>query len=111
MARPQVADGGDGRGVKLTTHLHLVPRYRMRTAIPPLHQYAFIVWCSVKAQENFNFYLLPLQRKLKKIKGNFIVNCDNHTAVGHNLTLLFIPFDPKSHKFPDSVRIKRFRFG
>jgi hypothetical protein len=33
------------------THLHLVPRSRMRVAIPPLHQYAFMAWCSVKAQE------------------------------------------------------------
>jgi hypothetical protein len=28
--------GESGRGVKLTTHLHLVPRSRMRGAIPPL---------------------------------------------------------------------------
>jgi len=33
-----VADlpGYSGRGVKLTTHLHLVPMLRMREAIPPL---------------------------------------------------------------------------
>jgi len=34
--------------VKLTTHFHLVPRSRMRGAIPPLPQYVFMVWCSVK---------------------------------------------------------------
>jgi hypothetical protein len=28
-----------GRDVKLTTHLHLVPRLRMRGAIPPLPQH------------------------------------------------------------------------
>jgi hypothetical protein len=39
-----------GRGVKLTTHLHLVPRSRMRGAIRPLPQYAFMACCSVKAQ-------------------------------------------------------------
>jgi hypothetical protein len=30
--------------------LHLVPRSRMYGAIPPLPLYAFMVWCSVKAQ-------------------------------------------------------------
>jgi hypothetical protein len=35
--------------VKLTTHLHLVPRSRMCGAIPPLPQYAFMAWCSVKS--------------------------------------------------------------
>jgi hypothetical protein len=42
--------GGSGRGVKLIPHLHLVPRSRMCGVIPPLHQYAFMTWCSVKAQ-------------------------------------------------------------
>jgi hypothetical protein len=40
--------GQSGRGVKLTTHLHLVPRSRMRRAIPPLLQHTFMAWCSVK---------------------------------------------------------------
>jgi hypothetical protein len=35
-------------GVKLTTHLHLVPRWRIRGSIPALPQYAFMAWCSVK---------------------------------------------------------------
>jgi len=35
--------------VKLTTHLHLVPKLRIRGAIPPLPQYD-MAWCSVKAQ-------------------------------------------------------------
>jgi hypothetical protein len=30
--------GWSGSGVKLTTHLHLVPRSKMRGAIPPLHE-------------------------------------------------------------------------
>jgi hypothetical protein len=34
--------------MKLTTHLHLVPRSRMRGAIPPLPQHAFMAWCSFK---------------------------------------------------------------
>jgi hypothetical protein len=36
-------------GVKLTTHLHLVPRSRMRGAISPLPQYS-MTWYSVIAQ-------------------------------------------------------------
>jgi hypothetical protein len=42
--------GYSGRGVKLTTHLPLVPRSKNRGAIPPLPKYAFLVWCSFKAQ-------------------------------------------------------------
>jgi hypothetical protein len=44
-----------GRGVKLTTYLHLVSSSRMRRAISPLLQYAFMAWFSVKAQGNFTF--------------------------------------------------------
>jgi hypothetical protein len=40
--------GKSGRGVKLTIHLHLVPRLRVRGAIHVLPQYAFMAWCSVK---------------------------------------------------------------
>jgi hypothetical protein len=32
------------RGVELTTHLHLVPRLKMRGAIPPLPRYVFMAW-------------------------------------------------------------------
>jgi len=41
------------------THLHLVPRLRMCEVIPPLPQYSFMVWCSVKknAQEQLYLYL------------------------------------------------------
>jgi hypothetical protein len=46
------------RGVKLTTHLHLVPTSRMRGgAIPPLPQYAFMALCSVKAQVKLYLHL------------------------------------------------------
>jgi hypothetical protein len=44
--------------VKLITHLHLVPRSRMRGALPPFPQYAYMAWCSFKAQRQI--YLLPL---------------------------------------------------
>jgi hypothetical protein len=49
--------GQSYRGVKLTTHPHLVPRLRMRGAILPLPQYAFTTWCSVKAQGQFYLFL------------------------------------------------------
>jgi hypothetical protein len=45
-------------GVKLTTHLHLVPKSRMSGAIPPFPQYAVMVWCSVKGQGQLDLLLL-----------------------------------------------------
>jgi len=50
-----------GRGVKLTTHLHVMPRSRMYGLIPPLPQYASMAWCLVEVQEQlylFTFYSL-----------------------------------------------------
>jgi hypothetical protein len=44
-----------GRGVRLTTHLHLVPRLRIRGAIPPLTQYVSLAWCLVKHRDDFSF--------------------------------------------------------
>jgi hypothetical protein len=38
--------------VKLVTHLQLVPRL-MRGALPPLPQYAFVVWCVVSHRDHF----------------------------------------------------------
>jgi len=40
----------------MTIHLHLVPRSRMRGAIPPLLQYVFMEWYLVKYRDNFTFY-------------------------------------------------------
>jgi hypothetical protein len=39
--------------VKLTTHLHLVLRSRIRGAIPPLPQYVFLPWRLVKHRDIF----------------------------------------------------------
>jgi hypothetical protein len=51
--------GKEARGVKLTAHLHLVPRSRVRGAIHALPQYAFLAWWSViKHRDNFTFTLL-----------------------------------------------------
>jgi len=44
-------------GVNLTTQLHLLPRSRIFGVIPPLPQYVFMAWFSVKAQGQL--YLLP----------------------------------------------------
>jgi hypothetical protein len=50
-------------GVKLTTHLHLVPRSSMGGVITSFPQYAFLVWCSVKAkgQLYFDLYILAVK--------------------------------------------------
>jgi hypothetical protein len=48
--------GQSDRGVKLTTHLHLVSRLKMRGAILPLPQYVFMAWCLVK-ERNFTLFL------------------------------------------------------
>jgi hypothetical protein len=42
--------GKSAGGVKMTTHLHLVPRSGIGGAIPLILQYAFMAWCSIKAQ-------------------------------------------------------------
>jgi hypothetical protein len=56
-----VSLGVSGRGVKLTTHLHLVPRSRMCGAIPPLPHYVCMAWRLVKHMDNFTFYLCKVQ--------------------------------------------------
>jgi hypothetical protein len=50
---------GGGRGVKLTTHLHLVPRLKNEWSYTSTPQYAFMAWCSAKRhRDNFTFTLL-----------------------------------------------------
>jgi len=51
---------GTGRGVKLTTRLHIGPRLRMRGAIPPLLQYVFMACFLVKRRDSFPFTLICL---------------------------------------------------
>jgi len=47
--------------VKLTTHLHLVPRSKNAWSYTSNPQYAFVAWCLVKHRDNFTFTfaLLP----------------------------------------------------
>jgi hypothetical protein len=40
-----------GRGVKLTTQFHVVPRSRMSGSTPPLPQYVFMAWWPVREIE------------------------------------------------------------
>jgi hypothetical protein len=47
--------GAVSLGVKLTTHLHLVPRLKNAWSYTSIPQYAFIAWCSVKAQGQLLF--------------------------------------------------------
>jgi len=53
--------------VKLTTHIHLVPRSRMREAIPPLPLYAFIASCSVKSAEATSFLCVGVRKMAVEI--------------------------------------------
>jgi hypothetical protein len=53
---------------------------RMCGSIPPLPQYAFMVWCSVKekkAQGQLYLYLLPYSK-------NFIQHIKLHITPGYN---------------------------
>jgi hypothetical protein len=43
--------------MKLTAHLHLAPRLRMRGAIPPLLPHIFMALYLVKQRDNFNILI------------------------------------------------------
>jgi hypothetical protein len=47
--------GWSSQVVKLTTHLHLVPRSSIHGTTPPLPQYVFMAWRLVKHRDNFTF--------------------------------------------------------
>jgi hypothetical protein len=51
---------------------------RMSGAIPPLPQYAFMAWCSVKAQEQFYLYLLHVCVVLFDFTLNCTTFCTNY---------------------------------
>jgi hypothetical protein len=87
--------GQSGRGAKLTTHLHPVPRSKNVWRYTSTPQYAFIAWCSVTAQGQLYFpLLLPLPlppdlgsnlRSPKHEAIRFRFPCDSFTAV-HSLS-------------------------
>jgi hypothetical protein len=41
--------------VKLTSHLHIMPRSRMHGVILPVSQFAFMAWCSAKVKRRGSF--------------------------------------------------------
>jgi hypothetical protein len=47
--------GGTATGAWSWLHLHLVPRLRMRWAVPPLLQYVFMAWCVINHRDYFAF--------------------------------------------------------
>jgi len=53
---PMGSRGLSSWGVKLTTHLHLLPRSENEYSYTSTPQYAFMAWCSVlKNSDNFAF--------------------------------------------------------
>jgi hypothetical protein len=50
--------------MKLITHLHLVPRSRMRGSIHPLPQHALMSWCPDKAQGQLHIFTVSSKGKL-----------------------------------------------
>jgi hypothetical protein len=68
-------------GVKLTTHPHLLPWSKNDGAIPPLPQYAFMAWCSAKAQGQLYLYLTDNQSledellNMAQVMGNIQHKC------------------------------------
>jgi hypothetical protein len=64
--------GLSGRGAKLTTHPHLVPRSKNECSYTSTPQYAFMAWCLAKAQGQLYLYLLTFTNQemimiLKKV--------------------------------------------
>jgi hypothetical protein len=60
-----LSPGCNGRGVKLTTHLQLVPRSRKRGSIhPPPHASSWHSAQLVKHRNNFTFYLRVITGKI-----------------------------------------------
>jgi hypothetical protein len=61
-------------------HLHLVPKSRMRGAIPPLPQYLSMAWCLVKHRNNLNFTLITNYKTVKSGSRNRSFNTGNNIA-------------------------------
>jgi hypothetical protein len=63
-----------GRGVELTTHLHLVPRSKNEWCYTSTPQYALMAWCSVKAQGQL--HVLPfLAVPTNTLWANWLILC------------------------------------
>jgi hypothetical protein len=96
--------------VKLTTHLHLVPRSRMSGAIPPFPLYIFMAWCLVKHRDNFTLLYLvavvacrkqlqlqsgdshPTWSRASSYEWGFPLTLQKNIKIGHN-NLVHIPIN------------------
>jgi hypothetical protein len=71
--------------VKLTTHLHLVPRSNDEWSYTSTPQYASMVWCSVKKKHRVNF-TFTFNFKINKVEDSetlafvSLFNDDSSTA-------------------------------
>jgi hypothetical protein len=54
--------GGKGPGLKLTTHLHLMPRPKM-VELYSHSSDVFMAWCLIKYRDSFTFYLYSEGRR------------------------------------------------
>jgi hypothetical protein len=89
--------------VKLTTHLHLVPRLRMRGAIPPLpirvHSvvlwlstgYVFMMWYLVKVRDKFTLSYHGVQR-IKFLSHRATWHSTRFTTIWSHRNIFLIPF-------------------
>jgi hypothetical protein len=60
--------GEGGRWVKLTTHLHLVPRSKNAWSNTSIPQYVFMAWCSTKHRDTFTFTFYRKEKALTRNK-------------------------------------------
>jgi hypothetical protein len=100
-----ISPGVGSRGVKLTTHLHLVPRLRMRRAMPPTPPTFFTAWCLDKQRDIFHFTppskpLVPIINTVLQYKGplyrlnllyfDLFENCKQEDALRRKLLKHFL---------------------
>jgi hypothetical protein len=64
--------GESGWGMKLTTHLHLVPRSKMYAVIPPFPSMPSWHGDQLKHRDNFTFYLYLMAYSKAKLKAAVI---------------------------------------
>jgi hypothetical protein len=76
--------GGKAAGHEAATNLHVVQRSRMRGAVLPLPQNAFMAWCSVKKhRDNFTFTLLISTPRSSKWSLLFRFSNRNILSISH----------------------------
>jgi hypothetical protein len=66
-----LGDPAAGAGTRPLTSISC-RRQRMREDIPPLPQYAFLAWCSVKKSTGTNLTLLLRERNQREDRENYI---------------------------------------